>query len=163
MIKSEYVISILIFIPVLFIQTTIIPLVSIGGVIPDLILIILIYYGITQGQIYGSILGYIYGFLFDLITGSLLGSSMIAKTLAGFTAGYFSSENKRDQYLVSYNFSLIVLLSSLVDSTIYSFFSAVDFNLSIFMVLFQHSLLPSIYTAALGLVLMIFYPKRKIF
>jgi len=163
MIKPEYIISILIFIPVLFIQTTIMPLVSIGGVIPDLILIILVYYGITQGQIYGTVLGFIYGFLFDLITGSLLGSSMIAKTLAGFTAGYFSSENKRDQYLISYNFSLIVLLCSLVDSTIYSLFSAVDFNLSIILVFFEHSLLPSIYTAALGLVLMIFYPKRKIF
>jgi rod shape-determining protein MreD len=163
MIKSEYIISILIFIPVLFIQTTIMPLVSIGGVIPDLILIILVYYGITQGQIYGTVLGFIYGFLFDLITGSLLGSSMVAKTLAGFTAGYFTSENKRDQYLISFNFSLIVLLCSLVDSTIYSFFSAVDFSLSIFTMFFQHSLLPSIYTTALGLVLMIFYPKRKIF
>lgn len=163
MIKYEYIISILIFIPVLFIQTTIMPLVSIGGIIPDLILIILVYYGITQGQIYGTVLGFIYGFLFDLITGSLLGSSMIAKTVAGFTSGYFSSENKRDQYLISFNFSLIILICSLIDSTIYSFFSAVDFSLSIFIVFFQHSLLPSIYTAVLGLVLMIFYPKRKLF
>lgn len=161
--KSEYIISLLIFIPVLFIQTTIMPLVSIGGIMPDLILIILVYYGITQGQIYGTVFGFIYGFLFDLITGSLLGSSMIPKIVAGFTAGYFSSENKRDQYLISFNFSLIILLCSLVDSTIYSFFSAVDLSLGIFIVFFQNSLLPSIYTAVLGLVLMIFYPKRKLF
>jgi rod shape-determining protein MreD len=162
-IKSEYLISFLLFFPLLLIQTTIVPLLSIDTVIPDLILILLIYFSITQGQIYGSVLGFVYGFLFDIITGSLLGSTMIAKTMAGFTAGYFSSENKRDQYLVSYNFALIVLLSSLVDSTINAFFTSINFAANIFLLFFQYALLPSIYTAAIALMGMIFYPKRKLF
>ena len=128
-----------------------------------MILILLVYYSITQGQIYGSVLGFIYGFLFDIITGSLLGSAMIAKTMAGFTAGYFSSENKRDQYLVSYYFALIVLLSSLIDSTINAFFTSINFTSNIFLLFFQYALLPAIYTAAIALMGMIFYPKRKIF
>ncbi len=163
MIRPQYIISILLFFPLLLIQTTVIPLIAIDTVIPDLILILLVYYSITQGQIYGSVLGFVYGFLFDIITGSLLGSAMIAKTLAGFTAGYFSSENKQDQYLISYNFALIVLVSSLVDSTINAFFSAINFTSNIFLLFFQYALLPAIYTSAIALMVMIFYPKRKSF
>jgi len=163
MIKPQYIISILLFFPLLLVQTTIVPLLAIDTVIPDLILILLVYYSITQGQIYGTVLGFIYGFLFDIITGSLLGSAMIAKTLAGFTAGYFSAENKRDQYLVSYYFALIVLISSLTDSTINAFFSSISFTSNIFLIFFQYALLPAIYTSAIALMGMIFYPKRKLF
>ncbi len=163
MIKPQYIISILLFFPLLLVQTTIVPFLVIDTVIPDLILILLVYYAITQGQIYGSILGFIYGFLFDIITGSLIGSTMIAKTMAGFTAGYFSSENKQDQYLISYNFALIVMLSSLIDSTINAFFSSLNFTSNIFMLFFQYALLPTIYTATIALMGMIFYPKKRLF
>jgi rod shape-determining protein MreD len=163
MIKFQHILSIILFFPVLLIQITVIPLISIGGVIPDLLIILLVYYGITQGQIYGSVLGFIYGFLFDIITGSLLGSTMISKTIVGFTAGYFSSENKIDNYLVSYNFALIVLLCAFIDSTINTFFTAIDFNTSLLILLFEHSVLPAIYTSTIGLMIMIFYPKRRNF
>ena len=163
MIKTQYIISIILFFPLLLIQTTIVPLLAIDTVLPDLILILLVYYSIKEGQIYGSVLGFIYGFLIDIITGTTLGSAMIAKTLAGFTAGYFSSENKKDQYLISYNFALIVLLSSLIDSTVNAFFSSINFSANIFLIFFEHALLPAIYTSALALMGMIFYPKRKLF
>jgi rod shape-determining protein MreD len=163
MIKFQHILSIILFFPVLLIQITVIPLISIGGVIPDLLIILLVYYGITQGQIYGSVLGFIYGFIFDIITGSLLGSTMISKTIVGFTAGYFSSENKIDNYLVSYNFSLIVLLCAFIDSSINTFFTAIDFNTSLLILLFEHSVLPAIYTSTIGLMIMIFYPKRRNF
>jgi rod shape-determining protein MreD len=163
MIKSQYILSIILFFPFLIIQITLVPLLSINSVIPDLILILLVYYSITQGQIYGSVLGFIYGLLFDIITGSLIGSTMIAKIIAGFTAGYFSSENKREQYLIAYNFALIVLLCALIDSTINSFFSSFEFSSNIFLIFFEHSLMPAIYTSAISLMIMIFYPKRKSF
>ncbi len=163
MIKPQHILSIILFFPILLIQITVVPLLSINTVIPDLILILLVYYSITEGQIYGSVLGFIYGLLFDIITGSLIGSTMIAKTIAGFTAGYFSSENKRDQYLIPYNFALIVLLCAVIDSTINAFFSSIEFNSNIFLLFFEHSLLPAIYSAAIALMIMIFYPRRKNF
>lgn len=159
--KLNYLISILIFIPVLIIQTTVIPLISIGEVVPDLILILLVYYSITEGQIYGTILGFVYGFCFDLVTGSLLGSTMIAKTVAGFIAGYFSSENKVDTYLMFFNFGMIVFLAALADQIIYSFFSALDISSNIFLIFFQNAFLPAFYTALLGMIIIIFVPKRR--
>ncbi|MFN3871455.1 MAG: rod shape-determining protein MreD [Ignavibacterium sp.] len=160
--KLNYIISLIIFIPVLIIQTTVVPLISIGEVVPDLILILLVYYSITEGQIYGTVLGFIYGFCFDLVTGSLLGSAMIAKTVSGFVAGYFSSENKVDIYLMFFNFGLIVFLAALVDQIIYSFFSAFDISSNIFLIFFQNAFLPAFYTALLGMIIIIFVPRKRI-
>ncbi len=160
--KINYIISLLIFIPVLIIQTTFVPLISIGQTVPDMILILLVYYSISEGQIYGTLLGFVYGFCFDLVTGSLLGSTMIAKTVAGFVAGYFSSENKIDIYLMFFNFGLIVFLSALVDQIIYSFFSAIDISSNVLLIFFQNAFLPAFYTALLSMILIIFVPKKRL-
>lgn len=159
--RSEYIIPILIFFPVLVIQTTIIPLVSIAGVLPDLILVLLVFYAIRTGNIYGAVLGFIFGFFFDLITGSLLGSAMLSKTLVGFIAGYFSNENKRDLYLHSYPFILIVLLCSIIDSIVYAFFSDTDIGRNFLLLFFEQGMLPGLYTSIISLIVMIFMPKRR--
>lgn len=159
--RREYIYSLLLFFPVLVIQTTIIPLIAVNGIVPDLIIILLVFYTLRNGQIYGTVLGFIYGFLFDLITGSLLGSSMLAKTLAGFIAGYFANENKIDIYFKSYNFALIILLCSVINFVINSFFSNIDLNTNLFAMIFQMGLLPGSYTAAVSLIIIIFYPRRS--
>src|SRR5690606_30471375 len=124
--KYRFILPIIIFIPLLILQTTVIPLFAVYNAIPDLVLILLVFYAISYGQIFGTVLGFVFGFLFDLITGSLLGSAMLSKTMSGFIAGYFSNENKRDIYLRSYIFSFIVFLCAVVDSIVYSFFSSAE-------------------------------------
>lgn len=160
--RSDYILSFLLFFPLLVIQTTIAPLIAVKGITPDLILILLVFYSMRTGQVYGTTLGFFYGLMFDLITGSLLGSTMLSKTLAGFIAGYFSNENKRDNYLKSYVFVLIVLLCSIIDLIISAFFSTIDLNTNIIMLFFNQGILPGIYTALLSIFVVIFYPKRNI-
>jgi rod shape-determining protein MreD len=159
--RSEYIAPIFFFFILLLVQTTIVNLISINGIIPDLILILLVFYSIKNNQIYGMLMGFIFGFLFDLITGSLLGSSVISKTICGFTAGYFSNENKREFYLKSYAFPLIVLLCGVIDSFVYSFFSSSSFNSSLMLILLQQGILPGIYTSALSVIVLFFMPKRS--
>ena len=148
------------FFAVLLVQLTVIPLIAIAGVIPDLVLISLVYYSISRDQFYGTVLGASYGFFIDLITGSLLGSSMLSKTIAGFTAGYFSTETKKEINISTYIFSLIVFICALIDSIIFSFFSAFDVQTNIFKLLFGQALLPSLYTAVVS-ILFIFSPFKR--
>lgn len=161
--RLQFIIAILIFFPVLLLQTTIIPLISIGTIAPNIIIILLVIYTVKIGQIFGTVLGFVFGFLFDLITGSILGSAMIAKTIAGFSAGYFSSETKQNIYLKPVNFASIVFLSALIYSIIYSLFSALDFTTNVLKLLFEHALLPALFTAVISLFLIFFYPSRKLF
>ena len=158
--KWELITPFITFFAVLLVQLTVVPLIAIAGVIPDLVLISLVYYSISRDQFYGTVLGGTYGVFLDLITGSLLGSSMLSKTIAGFTAGYFSTETKKEINITTYIFSLIVFICALIDSLIFSFFSAFDVQTSIFKVLFEQSLLPSLYTAMVS-VLFIFSPFRR--
>ena len=148
------------FFAVLLVQITVIPLIAIAGVIPDLVLITLVYYSISRDQFYGTVLGASYGFFIDLITGSLLGSSMLSKTIAGFTAGYFSTDTKKEINISTYIFSLIVFICALIDSIIFSFFSAFDVQTNIFKLLFGQALLPSLYTAIVS-ILFIFSPFKR--
>jgi rod shape-determining protein MreD len=160
--KIQYIFPLLFFFPLLVLQTTIIPMFSLYGAVPDLILILLVFYAVRYGQIFGTVLGFVFGFLFDLITGSLIGSAMLSKTMSGFIAGYFSNENKRDIYLYSYIFAFIVFLCSVVDSIVYSFFSTADLQSNFLLLFFEAGLLPGMYTAVISVLVIIFFPGRRI-
>jgi rod shape-determining protein MreD len=160
--KYQYFYPIILFIPLLIIQTTVIPLFAVYNAIPDLILILLVFYAVSYGQIFGTVLGFIFGFLFDLITGSLIGSAMLSKTMSGFIAGYFSNENKRDIYLRSYFFSLIVFLCAVIDSIVYSFFSSAELQKNFLLLFFEQGLLPGLYTAVISMIVFILLPSRRI-
>lgn len=158
--KWELITPFITFFVVLLVQITVIPLIAIAGIIPDLVLISLVYFSISRDQYYGTVLGASYGFFIDLITGNLLGSSMLSKTIAGFTAGYFSTETKKDINISTYIFSLIVFICALIDSVIFSFFSAFDVQTNIIKLLFEQALLSSLYTAMVS-ILFIFSPFRR--
>jgi rod shape-determining protein MreD len=159
--RSEYLWSIILFFPILLIQTTILPIIAIHGIVPDLILILLVFYSMRLGQLYGTVLGFLYGFLFDMITGSLLGSTMISLTVAGFIAGYFSNENKRDYYFKNYIFVMIAFMCSSINSVLNSFFSSVDLNTNLIHLLLNQGFLPALYTSLISFLVVFFYPKRS--
>jgi rod shape-determining protein MreD len=158
--KLKYIVPLFVFIPVVLIQLTVIPFVAIQEVVPNLILIAVVYFSISNGQIFGTITGASYGLLFVLISGNLVGSHMLSKTVAGFVAGYFSGETRREKYLYTYSFTFVVLLSALADAMIFSFFSVIDFNTNFLMALFNHALLPSIYTSIVSILVVVIPYKR---
>jgi len=160
--KVKYIIPLLVFIPVVLIQLTIIPFIAIQEVVPDLLLIAVVYFSIAYGQIYGTITGASYGLMYDLIVGNLVGSTMLSKTVAGFVAGYFSGETRREQYLYTYSFTIVVFISAIIDSLIFSLFSVIDFNTNFLTALFNYSLMPSIYTALVS-ILVVIIPYKKAF
>lgn len=160
--KLKYFIPPLIFIPVVIIQLTIIPFVAVEEVIPNLLVITVVYFSIANGQIFGTINGAAFGLVYDLISGNLAGSNMLSLTVAGFIAGYFSGETKREKYLYTYSFSLVVAICALINSVIFSFFSVIDFNTNFIQALFNHALLPSIYTSIVS-ILVVIVPYRRAF
>jgi rod shape-determining protein MreD len=160
--RDNYFITILLFFLLLLIQTTFVPLIEINGVVPDLLLILLVYYTLKHNQMYGTILGFTFGLFFDLIAGSIVGSTMISKTLAGFTAGYFADESRQNLASGSYLFALIVLLCAMIDSVISAFFSVSDLSRNFLLLFFEQGVLPAFYTAAVSLLVIVFFPRRGI-
>ncbi len=159
--RSRYLWSIIFFFLLLLFQTTILPIIAIKGVVPDLILILLVFYSMQLGQLSGTVLGFVYGFFFDVITGSLLGTTMLSLTIVGFVAGYFSNENKRDLYFNNYLFVLIVAMCSIINSAFNSFFASIDLNTSVVRLLLNQGIFPTLYTALISVLVVVFYPKRS--
>jgi len=160
--KIKYFIPLIVFFPVALIQLTVIPLISIEEIVPDLLLIAVVYFSISYGQSFGTVTGASYGLMYDLISGNLIGSNMLSKTVAAFVAGYFSSETRRENYLYTYSFTVVVFITGLIDTIIFSFFSAIDFNTNILIALFNYALLPSIYTSLIS-ILVVIIPYRRTF
>jgi rod shape-determining protein MreD len=158
--RKDYILPIIIFIPLLIAQITLVPLISIDYFAPDLLIIVLVYYTLINGQFFGTFAGALIGLTFDLASGNLIGLSMFSKTIAGFVAGYFFNENKIETNTSTITFSFIIFLTSFVDSFFNGLFSDTQ-GVGIIFILFERSLFPAIYTAIISMLLIIVLPKRK--
>jgi len=112
--SNRFLIPTIIALILIAIQFFVIPFISIGSIIPNIVLIFVILYALRFGQISGTFFGFLVGFLFDIASAGFIGSGMFAFTLSAFIAGYF---HKEDFLEVIYNLkiflSLIFLLSTL--------------------------------------------------
>ena len=144
----------------LLVQTTFIPLLSLGGMVPDLILIWVILVAIQRGQVEASIAGFLAGLLQDLVSTQLFGLAALTKTLAGFMGGYFYNENKTLQTLGTYRFLLIVGLCSVGHNIIYYMIFLQGTDTSLAAVVLQASSATTAYTMAMSAFPMFYYSRR---
>lgn len=158
----NYLKPILYFIPLAVIQLVVIPLITIDGIAPNLILVLLVLYTLYYGQIYGMITGFIFGFILDIISGGLIGAFMFSFTISSFIAGFFYNENKLDINTASYFLIIILFICGTVNSFLYSSVSNSNNDVSFLFLLIEEGMLPGIYTAVFGIPILIFNPKKGI-
>jgi len=155
-----YVRSALLVLGLLILQTTFIPFLSIGGFLPDLFVIWIVYVAIRRGQLEASIAGFAVGLLQDAVTMQFFGLGALSKAVCGFVGGYFFNENNTEQTLGSYRFLLIVLFSSMIHNLIYYGIFLQGVQDSVIATTIELSLATSVYTGALS-VLPLFAFVRK--
>ncbi|NLY73703.1 MAG: rod shape-determining protein MreD [Firmicutes bacterium] len=71
-----------------------------GRIIPDLILIMVISYGLLRGPDEGLFFGLAAGLFLDLVAGGAIGVQTLSKTIAGFSAGLLEKTIFKDNLLV---------------------------------------------------------------
>ncbi len=155
-----------IFIPIIFsfvliaIQLVAIPLISINGVVPNIVLIYLLYFSLKEGQIVGTLFAFFIGFIYDLSSGGLIGGGMFAFTIASFVAGYFY----KDSFVEILKNTKIVILVSLLSSLLFFFSYSVLGNngtlLKNHFGYFMFSLFSAFYTTLFALSIYIFRWKK---
>jgi len=69
------------------IQSTLLPLIAINGIYPDILLIIVISYALLSGKEKGVGMGFFAGLLHDLASGSVFGINTLAKLSIGYLVG----------------------------------------------------------------------------
>ncbi len=71
----------------LLIQLTLINSITILGLKPDLIMVVVVVFSLLKGEKEGTISGFASGLLQDIFSTGLLGINALAKTVVGFTCG----------------------------------------------------------------------------
>jgi rod shape-determining protein MreD len=157
---EHYVRSTLAILVLLLLQTTFVPFLSIGGFLPDVLLIWVVYIAVTRGQLEAIITGFAIGLLQDAVTVQFFGLSALTKTLAGFAAGYFYNDNLTEQTLGSYRFLLIVLFSSFVHNLVYYGIFLQGIQDALITTMVEFSVATSLYTALMAVFPMFTFVRR---
>jgi len=132
-------------------QTTLIPFLSVANIIPDLLLIWVVYAALQSGQIHATVLGFCAGVLVDLLSGQFLGLSALCMTIVGFAAGYFYNDNKVNFTIARYQFIVIVATMSLVHNVIYFTVFVQGTDIGLAEAIIRFGLFATIYTTAVAL------------
>lgn len=157
---EHYVRSALAVLVLLLLQTTFIPFLSLGGFLPDVLMIWVVYIAVTRGQLEATLTGFAVGLLQDAVTIQFFGLSALSKTVAGFVAGYFFNENLTQQTLGSYRFLLITLLSSFVHNILYYGIFLQGIQDALLTTMVEFSIAVSLYTALMGVFPMFTFVRK---
>jgi rod shape-determining protein MreD len=107
---SDAVKWVLVFMVSLILQTSFVPVITIAGVKPDLLLIALFFFSIKYGVMPGIFVGFALGLGQDLYSPSLLGQNALAKTITGAVIGLFNERTMRSDPLIKTVLLLLVFL-----------------------------------------------------
>lgn len=84
----------------LLLQVTFFRSISIHGVIPDLVLIVVIFYAVFSGSAKGAVYGAACGLWEDLYLGRIIGVNAICKGITGFVLGRMQGSVFQDNIMV---------------------------------------------------------------
>ena len=81
-------------------QTTLLPYISIGGILPNTALIIVVSYALLRGSTEGAIVGFFSGLPIDIFFGTSFGYYTLLFLLAGLLIGRSQKDFYRENYLL---------------------------------------------------------------
>jgi rod shape-determining protein MreD len=157
---QPYIRSALVVIGLLLLQTTFLPFITIGGYLPDLFILYLVYIALRRGQIEATVSGFFVGLLQDIITTQFFGLAALSKTITGFVAGYFFNENTTEQTLGSYRYVFFVTLCSVVHNLIYFMIFFQGSSGSVFIPTGERTLGMTLYTTVISVLPMFFFSRK---
>jgi rod shape-determining protein MreD len=136
----------------LILQSTLLKLVSVGHIQPDLVLLVLFYIGLMEGSFGATIAGFCTGLVQDVYAPQTLGLNALCKSLVGFGLGYC----QRGVFVESLTARALILFSTVLVHDILYFQISLWPEVSGALALVVRVGLPTaLYTALLGYV--VFY------
>ena len=132
-----------------------------GHIVPDLLLIMVICYGLLRGPNEGLLFGLLSGFFLNLLTGGIIGIEALSKMVAGYVSGLLEKNIFKDNLLVP-------VLAVFVGTLIFDSFSTImhiSFKANLnFLLIFISLILPqALYNSILAPLVYYFMLKLERF
>ena len=123
---KESLVTITLMIGVIILQSTLLNIISINNVKPDLSLIILVFVSYRRGSLVGEVSGFAAGLVEDFISLTPLGFSSLIKTIIGFLYGLIQGSFVLDFIFIPIIFVTVATLIKGIISWILGFFFIPD-------------------------------------
>ncbi len=131
-------------------------------IVPDLVLLWIVYIAVREGQLAATTAGFLLGLIIDLLSGQdgMLGLSTLSKTVGGFVAGYFFSEGKTYQTLGGSRFIIAVAIVSVVHNGLYFVIFLQGTDIGWWEILLRYGIPTALYTSVVALVPMFVFARK---
>jgi rod shape-determining protein MreD len=147
----------LLFSSFLLVQVSLIPLLTIYDVAPDLLFIGVVLSAIRHGAIAAMVTGFIAGLAQDAVGTHLYGLQALAKVVAGFVAAYFARDKLKFDLQVTLGIALAAALAhNLIRDGIYYF----DADFGLWYTIVRYVIPNSLYTLVLTAIAHLLFTKR---
>lgn len=138
----------------LLLQVTVVNLIRIKGVVPDLVLLLVVFYSFWRGKREGAFWGFVAGLMKDFITGNYFGLNALSFSTAGYLVGWAESRLYKDNSIVV---MVVTCLASMAAQLVhYLLLAYLDVKVPPGVALFQVVFFSSLYNA---LLVPLFYRK----
>lgn len=146
----------------LFLQTVLGQALSIQHVVPDFLLLWIVYLALREGQVASTTAGFLLGLGIDLLSGhdGMLGAAAFSKTVAGFFAGYFYNENKMLQILGGYQLIVLIAVASALHNAVYFLILLQGSGIGWWAAIFRYGIPTTAYTTVFGLIPMFGFARK---
>lgn len=142
-------------------QIIVVPLISIAGVSPDIVLLGVVVIALRNGQLHATIAGFLAGLFIDCSIGEVMGLSALAKTVAGFAAGYVFQPDNTERAYRSPRFVAATALAALVHQTVYVFGYVRSFDSAVPLLLLRHGAGMAAYTTVCAVVFVLIASRMR--
>ncbi|SHI97895.1 rod shape-determining protein MreD [Desulfofundulus thermosubterraneus] len=100
----------------LLLQVTVVDLIHVKGVVPDLTFLLVVFYAFLRGQREGAFWGFVAGLMKDFITGNYFGLNALSTAVAGYLVGWSETRFYKDSSLVV---MVLTFFATMVSQLIY--------------------------------------------
>ncbi len=153
----KYIFYTLVLLVALILQITIIDLVAIRKIKPDLLILAIAYVGLMEGRRRSTIFGFLIGLLDDTLGSGLMGIGSLAKSIVGFIAGAaLGNRSIQHSYELALIASALALMHNLLVHTVVSLGER-----GFWQGLLQVAIPSALYTFVAGLVVFSILPVRS--
>jgi rod shape-determining protein MreD len=147
---------------VVLVQTIVVRFLAVIDIVPDILLLWIVYIAIREGQVAATVAGFLLGLCVDFLSGTdgMIGLAALSKTIAGFLAGYFYNENRTSQILGGSRFIIAVAVASFVHNGLYFAIFLQGTQISWGGILFRYGFPTTVYTCLVALLPMFVFARK---
>ncbi|MCC7439225.1 MAG: rod shape-determining protein MreD [Armatimonadetes bacterium] len=136
--------------------------ITIEGIAPDLLVILIAVIALREGQFIGIIVGFALGLAFDVISSNIPGTNALAKVVAGFVIGSFYNEQlSLQQSIGTFRFLFIIAFGTAIHNFIFDFFYVEPTDLSLWSFFLRSGVAGTLYTVVMASIVMLVAARKK--